>query len=234
MQDHLLDQARQTYPQLPLRFAEPVLVVGGAPVDLGLLKDLAQRFPVIAADGGANQCLAAGVRPRAILGDMDSLEDSAQFGTATEIFPIGEQETIDFEKCVYAIQSPLIIVMGMSGGRLDHTLAALNVLARFGSEQKFLLIDEQDIALSVAGSVKFVLPVGARVSVVPLMPIQFAKSEGLVYPLDGLAMDPAGRIGSSNVSDAEQVEIKVAGAHAQTPYLIHFDISHLDAILEQT
>jgi len=91
----------------------------------------------------------------------------------------------------------------MTGKRFDHTLAALDAVARHARGRRIILVDESDIALAVSGSFGFAVEAGARVSVHPLTPVRFKRSTGLKYPLDGLRLAPGERTGTSNAaSDA--------------------------------
>lgn len=186
-------------PTLPLQFERPLVIVGGGRVDSQLLATLAaEGAGVVAADGGADVCANAGVTPDAIIGDMDSIVEERGFGPDVPVFPITEQETTDFEKCLYSTKAPVTLALGMTGRRFDHTLAALTAMARHARERAILLVDEEDVALAVSGAFNFSIAAGERVSVYPLEQVTFARSEGLVYPLDGLTLDPAKKTGTSN------------------------------------
>ena len=54
------------------------------------------------------------------------------------------------------------------------------------------------MALALTGPFCFTVAPGERVSIHPLAPITFWRSEGLKYPLDGLTLAPGVRIGTSN------------------------------------
>lgn len=185
----------------PLAFPGVLVIVGGGTVDAVLLRQLRDDgAPVIAADGGAAACAHAGVMPRAIIGDMDSVTSAVDWADKTQMIKISEQETTDFEKCLYATSAPITLALGMTGKRFDHTLAALNAVARYGADRRIILVDEEDVALAVSGPFSFQVKAGDRVSVHPLHEIGFARSTGLKYPLDGLTLAPAHRIGTSNES----------------------------------
>jgi thiamine pyrophosphokinase len=46
-----------------------------------------------------------------------------------------EQDTTDFEKCLYSVAAPLLLGVGFLGGRADHHLAAMNVLVRYADRR---------------------------------------------------------------------------------------------------
>jgi thiamine pyrophosphokinase len=91
---------------------------------------------IIGADGGAAQALAWGLVPHLVIGDMDSLPGEARAaleaqGSRFVVHPRAKDET-DLELALtYATQRGAreIVVLGALGGRLDHTLANVLLLA---------------------------------------------------------------------------------------------------------
>ncbi|QQR39598.1 thiamine diphosphokinase [Devosia rhizoryzae] len=193
---------------IPLVFTRPLAIVGGGTVDQALLRELAARgVALVGADGGGDTIGAAGLVPEAIIGDLDSLRDREGWEQRTRVIELSEQVTTDFQKALYSTQAPVTLALGMTGKRLDHTLAALSALLQVGAERHVLLVDEVDVALAVSGPFAFEAQAGERVSVHPLLPVRFERSAGLAYPLDGLVLDPAGRLGTSNAATGGLVEI---------------------------
>ncbi len=191
-----------------LRFETPLAIVGGGSTDLNFLRDLAARgVALVAADGGADTIGAAGLVPEAILGDLDSLSDRAGWESRTRVIHIPEQITTDFQKALYSTNAPVTLALGMTGKRLDHTLAALSALHEVAQERHVILIDEVDVALAISGPFAFDAAPRERISIHPLVPITFERTEGLFYPMDDLLLDPAGRLGTSNEGTGGRVEI---------------------------
>ena len=191
-----------------LRFAGPIAIVGGGAVDGEMLRALAATgVTLIGADGGADAIGAAGLVPAAIIGDLDSLQDRAGWERRTRVLHLPEQVTTDFQKALRSTQAPVTLALGMTGKRLDHTLAALSAVLQYAPERHLLLVDEIDVALAVVGPISFDAAGGERVSIHPLMPIGFERSQGLLYPMDGLQLAPGGLIGTSNAGLGGRVEI---------------------------
>ncbi len=204
----------------------PVALVGGAhvaPEILNILQTLTNVF--VAADGGANILHAAGLHPSKVIGDFDSLSDAARQDFAPQLVHIAEQDTTDLEKVVQRVCAPVLIGAGFLGGRLDHTLAALNVMVR-RSEAPLILVDEVDCCLRCPdGGARFQLPEGTPLSVLP-MGDAIATSRGLQWDMDELQLRPAGVVSSSNKTALPDVTIQVAG-----PAIITLPSHHLaDAI----
>jgi thiamine pyrophosphokinase len=189
-------------------FDGPMAIVGGGSVDPALLRELAGRgVALVGADGGADAIGDAGLVPAAIIGDLDSVRDRAGWEKRTRVIHIPEQITTDFQKAIYSTQAPVTLALGMTGKRLDHTLAALSAVLQYAPTRKLLLVDEVDVALAVVGSIRFQAGIRERVSIHPLLPVRFSHSTGLYYPMDGLLLEPGGLIGTSNEGTGGSVEI---------------------------
>ncbi len=204
--------------ELPLVFDRPLAIVGGGTVDGALLRELAAKgVALVGADGGADTIDAAGLLPDAIIGDLDSLTNRAGWESRTRIIHIPEQITTDFQKALYSTEAPVTLALGMTGKRLDHTLAALSAVLQYAPERRLMLVDEVDVALAVTGLIAFKSGVRERVSIHPLVPIRFRRSTGLFYPMDGLLLEPGGLIGTSNEGVGGRIEVE---PEDKTPWLL--------------
>ncbi len=191
-----------------MTFPGPMAIVGGGAVDPALLVELAGRgVALVGADGGADAIGAAGLVPAAIIGDLDSVTDRAGWEARTRVIHVPEQITTDFQKCLYSTSAPLTLALGMTGKRLDHTLAALSAVLQYAPVRRLMLVDEVDVALAVVGPIGFEAAAGERVSIHPLLPISFVSSTGLLYPMDGLTLQPGGLLGTSNEGTGGRVEV---------------------------
>lgn len=215
---------------VPLLFDRPIAIVGGGAVDNDLLRALAARgVALIGADGGGDAIAAAGLMPEAIIGDLDSLSDRAGWEQKTRVVHVPEQITTDFQKVLYSTSAPVTLALGMTGKRLDHTLAALSAVLQVAAERHVLVIDEVDVALAVVGPFSFEAAARERVSIHPLVPIRFQRSTGLRYPVDGLLLEPGGLLGTSNEGTGGRVEIVPEDA---TPWLLILGLERLYDLLD--
>ncbi|MEM9584934.1 MAG: thiamine diphosphokinase [Pseudomonadota bacterium] len=173
-------------------------LLGGAPTHFRHIKQALKLAPIlVAADGGADTALAAGVVPDAVIGDMDSISPAAQDKiTDNALHFIAEQDSTDFAKCLRSVEAPAILALGFSGGRLDHQLAACTTLVQFPDKIVLMLTDE-DVCFLCPDLLDIDLPAGTRVSLFPMGEVQ-GQGEGLKYPIDGLTFTPAGQVGTSN------------------------------------
>lgn len=182
-----------------LTSATGVTLIGGGEVAAeDLARALALAPVVAAADSGADRALAAGIVPQAVIGDLDSISDAGRAAIPPDrLHRIAEQETTDFEKCLARIAAPFIVAVGFSGPRADHLLACLTTLVRL--RRPCLLLGGEDAIFAAPPALRLDLPPGTRLSLCPLGPVT-GTSRGLRWPIDGLTLDPAHRIGTSNAT----------------------------------
>lgn len=177
---------------------EPLTLIGGGKLGKRDLKR-AQAIGnvVIAADGGACAALTSGVRPVAVIGDFDSIDDVTRCALQPEtLHYIEEQDSSDFDKCLRNISAPLILGVGFTGARIDHQLANFNALVRY-PQQRCILLGKSDIVFLAPPSLSLDLEPGTPVSLFPLGAVE-GVSDGLRWPIAGLNFSPDGQIGTSN------------------------------------
>lgn len=183
-----------------------VTLAGGGPFGKAALTRALRFAPVIVgADAGADRLLALGAEPQAVIGDFDSISESAKTRLTGRLFPIDEQITTDFDKALRSIRAPFVLAIGFAGARLDHGLAVLNALVR-QPDQRCLVLSPQDVIFLAPLDLRLDLPLGSRLSLFPMGAVTGA-SEGLRWPLQGLDFAPDGMIGTSNeVSGAVRLQ----------------------------
>lgn len=181
-----------------LRFDRGVTLIGGGPVgDRDLQEALALAPAVVAADGGADRAMGAGLEPAAVIGDFDSISELALASIPpSRLHRVDDQVTTDFQKCLSRIVAPFVIACGFLGGRMDHGLAALNGLVRHEGYPVFL-ISEADVIFAAPPRLALDLPEGERLSLFPMGAAR-GRSQGLNWPLDGISFAPDGLVGTSN------------------------------------
>lgn len=188
-----------------------VVVASGEP-DARDAAHLANADLVVAADGGGRWLDAIGVRPDMLLGDLDSLEPSlverlADGGVAVERHPAlkdASDTELALGRAVAAGADEVIVLGALGGGRLDHELANVLLLADPGWRGRV-----QDLRIVRGGTVARALHGGERLGLtgtegdlVTLLPIggraEGIRTEGLRFPLDGEALDLGRSRGLSN------------------------------------
>ncbi|WP_232295805.1 thiamine diphosphokinase [Pseudorhodobacter aquimaris] len=176
-----------------------VTLIAGGPVrrkDLIAAQGLAPCL--VAADGGADRALALGAHPAAVIGDLDSITQAARTELGTAVHHIAEQDSTDFDKALRNINAPFVLGLGLLGGRVDHELSALAVLARRAAAA-CLLIGPQDVIFAAPPLLTIAMRAGDRFSLFPFAPVT-GRSEGLQWPIEGIGFSPSGRGGTSNMA----------------------------------
>jgi thiamine pyrophosphokinase len=171
---------------------------------------------VLAADGGANHLARIGVRPSAVVGDLDSIRPSVRGWLGEErIVARPSQEATDLDKTLaFAFDergATAATVLAATGGRLDHALENLSLLVRWSGRGEVEGWDAGARIVPVAGRVRIATRPGQVVSLLPLGRCQRVWGENLHWPLAGEPLDLATRTSVSNRATGESIEVCVAG-----------------------
>lgn len=204
----------------------PITLVGGGPVDGGLLAQaVAHGKTVVAADGGVHRAQDLGFSVDHVIGDMDSVDLARIDGP--KMHPIAEQMSTDLDKCLRSCTAPYFIGVGFLGGRLDHQMAACHSLVE-ASDRQVVLIGDQDLCFLAPFSLSLNLPVGTRVSLFPMGEVE-GNSVGLKWPIHAYQFSPALMIGTSNEVDAPQMEL----TFDRRRMLVILPVEFLDDVISQ-
>lgn len=177
----------------------PVTLLGGAEISEAIFNTALSLAPtLVAVDGGANRLVGGPHHPTAVIGDLDSLSDEARAAFADRVYEVSEQETTDFDKALRHVEAPLVIALGVSGGRLDHELAGLNVLVR-NLHRHCIALGGETLTFLCPPEIRLPLSQGDLVSLFPMAETR-VRSTGLRWATDGLLLSPGGRVGTSNMA----------------------------------
>ena len=210
-----------------VNFRQPVTLVGGGEMNDEVLRRATSLAPVVVAADGAADRLAR--PPDAIIGDMDSISDTEKWRRSdVQFLQIDEQDSTDFEKCLYATEAPYYIGVGFTGRRMDHTLAVFHAMLAHPEKRVVLVTPDEAIALIPPGiSITIELPQRAVVSLFPLTQATGLKSEGLRWSVEGLELAPGRQIGTSNRATGGHVTL----AFDRPGVLLLLEAAHLPAIV---
>lgn len=170
---------------------------------------------LLAADGGANHLAAVGLRPAAVVGDLDSVRPGvrAWLGEGT-MLARPDQDRTDLDKALeVAIEergATSVTVLAATAGRLDHAFENLGLAVRWRRRAVVEVVAEDGVLVPVLDRVELATEPGQLVSLLPLGRVQ-VWSRGLCWELDGDALDPAARISVSNRAVGARVELRVTG-----------------------
>ncbi len=173
-------------------------LVGGGYVDTNRIKfELSKAEKIVAADGGARAVVEAGYLPDLVIGDLDSLDmETRRVIPSERIHHIAEQDSTDFDKALRHNHADFFEAHGFMGLRMDHGLAALNVLVRY-AHKRCILHAENDVIILCPPKITLELPKTCRVSLFPMAKTT-GTSTGLRWPIDDLVFAPWGQSGTSN------------------------------------
>ncbi|MEG2087070.1 MAG: thiamine diphosphokinase [Angelakisella sp.] len=181
---------------------------------------------IIAADGGYLHCRTLGLTPHLIVGDFDSAPrpDST---VETLVFPARKDDT----DCMLALREGIargcnrFTLLGATGGRLDHTLAAIQSLAWLweqpatgGTAPRGVLCDRHTLITLVRPGEPLVLTADGYpclgdcyLSVFALDSVCTGVTlQGVAYPLDNHTLTNSFPLGVSNRVNTPQATVSVA------------------------
>lgn len=191
---------------------------GRLPATRGLRQLLRHADLVVCADGGLRVMRALGITPEVAVGDFDSASPSLlawarRRGTRLLAHP-REKDKTDTELAMqYALRTgaTTIDLIGVLGGRVDHTLANIALLVALARQRRRARIVHGTTELFLA-TPQASIPgrVGDRVSLIPLSARATGIStHGLKYPLAHSTLRMDATRGISN-------EITASPAHVRT------------------
>jgi thiamine pyrophosphokinase len=169
-----------------------IVVTGGDEVPLDVLDDLPEDGWVVAADSGADHARRLGLTVDVIVGDLDSIDPATlmAFPDATIHDHPVDKDATDLELALQLVAADSdvsrVVVIGGSGGRLDHFLANAATL----SSPSLAHVDVVWIAhpgrVTVVHDIaRLHGSVGEQVSLVPIGgDVQGVRTTGLRWPLD--------------------------------------------------
>ena len=140
---------------------------------------------IVCTDGAANDFIARGGRPDAIVGDCDSISPDNRERFAAIIHPSADQETNDLTKseqyCVAEGRKEIVIVGG-TGKREDHTLGNISLLADYCQFAQVMMVTNWGRFTPINGSTTFKSFKGEQVSIFAIDAVTLT-TRGLKYPL---------------------------------------------------
>ncbi len=181
------------------------VIIGSAPVEhVEVLKEyLREGDTILCADGGLDTAARLGVIPHLVAGDFDSCIGRPPEEAQVIRLPVCKDDT----DLMFCVKEGLrrgfddFLILGATGGRLDHTYGNFGVLLYLANRgAKNLLADSQNQAfVAVSGMWKVKADKGTAVSVFPYGCAWCCVSyQGLAYPLDHGILSAEEPIGVSN------------------------------------
>lgn len=190
---------------------ETALIITAHAEHLALVNlDFASFDAVICADGGFQIARQLGVTPDSLIGDYDSAPQPDLPGII--VLPM-EKDMTDSEAAIDLAASKgfrRITVLGGLGGRLDHTMGNLGMLAKYcGKLDRLVFVDGQNcVFMMMPGTIRVPANPYPYMGIISYGP--FARNvtlRGVKYPLTGHFLTNDTTLGVSNeiVEDAATI-----------------------------
>lgn len=178
-----------------------IVVLNGTLPEQSQLHSLAD-LPFIAADGAANSLVALDVVPEYVVGDLDSVtsETLQAVDGVSEIVVSPDQDTTDFEKVLLFAQEQLwkdLLVVGIHGGDLEHTLNNWSVLMRHAKHMHLTVLDRSRYAIPIFDTIEGSLAYQEQLSIIP-QPLARLTTKGLQWELNDEVLSLGSREGGRN------------------------------------
>ena len=197
-----------------------IVLLGGAavtPVDIGPLPETAL---VVTADSGAHHADALGLSVHVLIGDMDSIDETAlaalgALGATVIGHPSDKNETDAELALLHSARcgARKVVVVSSGGGRLDHQLSLFSLLfhdslrgidveARIGASRSYPVRSGESRIFSCRdGDIVGLLPFGGDSHGI--------VTDGLQWPLHGESLRVAASRGVSNRAVGERFSVSV-------------------------
>ncbi len=170
-----------------------LLIGNGQTLPAVFLKELAAKADlIVAADGGADRALQAGLTPQIIIGDLDSISAQAKKCVSSEnLVFVQNQNNTDLEKSLDWILSHKITsctLAGFMGGRWDFTFGNLLSVLPYIQRINLFFAGPGWELYPIQKSKRFGCMKGKRVSLIPVRNCMGVCLKGLKYPLQNASL----------------------------------------------
>jgi thiamine pyrophosphokinase len=197
---------------------DSAVLVANAPLEwtARLATLVTEAETLLAADGGANHLARLGLRPSRVVGDLDSISDQtrAWLGEAC-LVRSPDQDRTDLEKALEFAFEELdlgsVIVIAALGGRPDHDLGNLGLLARLALGERIVFEGADHRALAVAGELTLASSPGETWSFWTFDPAVRVSITGVRWPVEDARIDAGSRPSISNEAVADRIRIRTQG-----------------------
>ncbi|AIQ47594.1 thiamine pyrophosphokinase [Paenibacillus sp. FSL R7-0273] len=185
-----------------------VVIFAGGELSADFLRHIDEEDFIIGADSGALFLVEHGITPDIAVGDFDSVTQEA-----LERIRAGSRETVtcdpvdkDLTDSELALDLALntrpeyILLMGVTGTRMDHTLASIQMMTRALQRQVSCSVMDSNNYITLTGSQSLVHERGfTYVSLLPMTPeVTGITLQGFQYPLENATLKLGQSLAVSN------------------------------------
>ncbi len=166
-----------------------ILADGSFPGHSVPLEYLRKARHIICCDGSVRSLVMTDLEPEAIVGDLDSLDNSMAERFSDRLYKDTGQETNDLTKAVrWCIKNGFerLVILGATGKREDHTIGNISLLAEYAKEVDVIMVTDTGIITPHIRSGTIKCFPGQQISIFSIDPETEITSSGLKYPLNKL------------------------------------------------
>ena len=166
-----------------------VLLIGNSPrCSRDLVRQLAKAADfILAVDGGADNARRCGVKPNAVIGDLDSVPAvTRQKWPDIPFLFVDNQNNTDLQKALdylVAHRCRTCTLVGFHGGRMDFSIGNFLALYPYAKKMELCVVGDGWKMYPLCAPKTFTAPIGARVSLLPLTTCSGVTLSGLKYLL---------------------------------------------------
>ena len=188
-----------------------VIIANGKVFDYEKIKKYIKKGDyIICADGGYDHAIKLGVTPDVLIGDMDFVK-SKDLQVEKIVYPKRKDWTDSEIVIDYARGKGFdeLVLLGFTGGRADHMLTNIFMLARNADIDMLIADENSEIKLAKKDNIVF----GKKGDIVSIIPIngnlENVSTENLEYPLNTETLYFGEGRGVSNVMTSDKCRITI-------------------------
>jgi thiamine pyrophosphokinase len=194
------------------------LIANGEKLSSQRLHEITKNRQIIACDGGIHNCLAEGIIPQILLGDLDSVDPALLQQLESqdcEIISAKDQNKTDSEKALlYLINNGCesVVITQAIGDRIDHSLTNLKLLSQYRSKKYRLSMarEKENIFFAQDETVIIRGEPGSHIGIMGFTEATITTT-GLKYECDQLKISLQGASSACNSLVGNQAIIEVLG-----------------------
>ena len=178
--------------------------------------EINKKIIIIAADGAFHKLAEINIPPNYVIGDLDSIDNNYILSNKekylkTQFIKLEEQETNDFEKClqfIYNNKYKNVLVLGLDGGLLEHTLNNWSVFNKFSNKLNLIAYNSKRYAFSISNDININLEENEIVSLIPSNRCRLT-TQNLKWELNSEYLELGVREGARNITTNNEIIIKI-------------------------
>lgn len=213
----------------PLQAHPHFVIIANGPFNLELAKKYKGEAILVALDGAANHLVEHGWAPDFILGDFDSITQSAKKHFQSLKVPFistPDQSLTDIEKgiqfCIERGARKITLVCTLGGNRNDHSFANLSLLRRHYSKDYRVEIETEDEIIEFLKDETIVrkAAIGGKFGLFGF-PSATATVDALEWPLNNYTLEMGWQESACNIVKDSPVKVHIKGEALMVLSKIH-------------